>query len=133
MKNHVILIGYIGNDPETRTTQSGSSIVTLSLATVRPRRDSDGKIARDEHDRRIEDTEWHRVTCFNGLGKAVSENIGKGAMVMVTGHIHYSRWTDKDGTARHGCEIVAESVDFLTRGKREALAPAETREMALPL
>jgi single-strand DNA-binding protein len=43
--------------------------------------------------------------------------------VLVRGRIHYSKWTDKDGNDRYGCEIIAETVDFLTRAK-QANAPA---------
>ena len=45
-------------------------------------------------------------------------------MVMVTGRIHYTRWTDNAGQARYGCEIIAEQVDFLAKAKEAA--PTET-------
>jgi hypothetical protein len=63
------------------------------------------------------ETEWHRITCFIGIGKCVAEHVTKGAIIMVTGRIHYSRWTDSEGQTRYGCEIVAEQVDFLARAK----------------
>ena len=42
----------------------------------------------------------------------------KGMMVSVRGRIHYSKWTDKDQVERYGCEIIAEDVQFLSRGKQ---------------
>ena len=45
-------------------------------------------------------------------------------MIMVTGRIHYSRWTDADGQIRYGCEIIAEQVDFLARAKEGGAAKA---------
>src|SRR3546814_3545337 len=66
MHNLVILAGNVGGTPETRTTQGGTRITHFSLATSRPKRDSNGKILRDDNNRRLEDTEWHRITCFNG-------------------------------------------------------------------
>ena len=63
------------------------------------------------------DTEWHRITCFNGFGKSVAENCEKGMKVLVQGHIHYTKWTDAAGVDRYGCEIIAEKVDFLSRPK----------------
>jgi single-strand DNA-binding protein len=63
------------------------------------------------------DTEWHRITCFNGLGKTVAEHCEKGMKVLVHGRIHYTKWTDATGTDRYGCEIIAEKVDFLSRPK----------------
>jgi single-strand DNA-binding protein len=38
-------------------------------------------------------------------------------MVMVTGRIHYTKWTDQNGRERYGCEIIAEQVDFLAKAK----------------
>ena len=114
MKNTVTLVGFVGNAPEIRNLPSGAMVTNLSLATSRSWKDSKGK--------RQTETEWHRVTCFNGLGKSVAGHVAKGAMIMVSGRIHYSRWTDSDGQARYGCEIVAEQVDFLARAKAKAEA-----------
>ncbi|MDF8334333.1 single-stranded DNA-binding protein [Novosphingobium cyanobacteriorum] len=109
MKNTVTLVGFVGNNPEVRTAPSGAAITNLSLATTRSFKDSEGN--------RQTETEWHRITCFNGVGKCVAEHVTKGAMVMVTGRIHYSRWTDSEGQIRYGCEIIAEQVDFLAKAK----------------
>lgn len=38
-------------------------------------------------------------------------------LVSVRGRIHYSKWTDREGVERYGCEIIAEDVQFLSRGK----------------
>ena len=72
---------------------------------------------RDENGYRVMDTEWHRITCFNGLGKTVAEHCEKGMKVLVHGRIHYSKWIDSMGNDRYGCEIIAEKVDFLSRPK----------------
>ncbi|APL95520.1 single-stranded DNA-binding protein [Sphingomonadales bacterium 56] len=117
MQNLVILAGNVGTAPETRSTQGTTKITSFSLATSRPKRDSEGKVLKDGEGRRQEDTEWHRIICFNGLGKVVADNVEKGQKVMVTGRIHYTRWTDKDGIERYGAEIIAEDVKFLTYGK----------------
>ena len=119
MKNLVILAGNVGNAPETRTTQSGTQITNLSLATSRPKRDSEGKYMKDENGHRIEDTEWHRITCFNGIGKTVAQYVEKGQKLMVAGRIHYTRWTDDQNVERYGCEIIADEVTFLSRGKSQ--------------
>ena len=62
--------------------------------------------------------EWHRITCFNGLGKTVQQYCEKGVKVMVRGRIHYTKWADQTGVDRYGCEIIAETVDFLSRAKQ---------------
>ena len=114
MQNIVILAGNIGHAPETRATEGGTSVTRFSLATSRPRL-IDGQVLRDEAGARIEDTEWHRIICFNGLGRVVQDRCGKGSKVLVRGRIHYTRWTDAAGVERFGCEIIAENVDFLNR------------------
>ncbi len=119
MKNSVILVGYVGNTPEVRTTQSGTKITSLSLATNRSFKDGEGN--------RQTETEWHRITCFNGIGKSVAEHVAKGALIMVTGRLHYTRWTDQAGTERYGCEIIAEQVDFLSKAKESTEDRDDTR------
>jgi single-strand DNA-binding protein len=109
MKNTVTLVGFVGNTPEVRETKGNASVTTVSLATSRSFKDGEGN--------RQSETEWHRITCFNGIGKSVAEHVAKGAMIMVTGRIHYSKWTDDSGTDRYGCEIIAEQVDFLAKAK----------------
>ena len=111
MQNIVILAGNIGQTPEVRTTQSGTKITNFSLATSRPRL-SEGRVMRDENGYRVMDTEWHRITCFNGLGKTVAEHCEKGMKVLVHGRIHYTKWIDSMGNDRYGCEIIAEKVDL---------------------
>jgi single-strand DNA-binding protein len=124
MKNTVILAGHVGSNPETRMTQNGAAITTLSIATTRSFKDSEGK--------RQSETEWHRITCFNGTGKQVAEHVTTGALVMVTGRLHYTRWTDKNGQIRYGCEIIAEQVEFLAKAKDKAAdQPAGTAELPL--
>ena len=117
MQNLVILAGNVGATPEVRTTQGGTKITNFSLATSRPKRDSDGKTMKDGEGRRVEDTEWHRITCFNGVGKTVAQYVEKGQKVMVRGRIHYTRWTDDQNIERYGVEIIADEVTFLSYGK----------------
>ena len=117
MQNLVILAGNVGATPEVRTTQGGTKITNFSLATSRPKRDQDGKTMKDGEGRRVEDTEWHRITCFNGVGKTVAQYVEKGQKVMVRGRIHYTRWTDDQNIERYGVEIIADEVTFLAYGK----------------
>ena len=117
MQNIVILAGNIGQTPETRTTNGGASITHFTLATSRPRY-SEGKVIRDENGYRVQDTEWHRITAFSGLGKTIQQHCEKGMKVLVRGRIHYTKWTDQQGVDRYGCEIIAETVDFLSRAKQ---------------
>src|SRR3546814_10249100 len=55
MQNLVILAGNVGASPESRTTTGGTKITNFSLATSRPKRDSNGKILKDDNNRRSEE------------------------------------------------------------------------------
>jgi single-strand DNA-binding protein len=116
MTNLVILVGRIARDPETRTTQGGTTITSVSVVTDRPAR-KEGKTYKDENGYTAKDSEFHRITCFNGLGENVAKYCTKGQMVSVEGRIHYTQWEDESGTKRYGCEIIADKVDFLTKGR----------------
>jgi single-strand DNA-binding protein len=134
MTNIVLLVGNLGGDPELRSTGGGTDVASFSLGTSRVKRDSEGKTYKDESGFTAKDTEWHRVTCFNGLGRVVAEHAGKGKLVSVRGRIHNSKWTDKDGIDRYGYEIIADDVQFLGR-LRQASEPPEpsSDEEDLPL
>ena len=116
--NIVLLVGNLGGDPETRTGSNDTTITTFSVGTSRPSRNSDGKTYKDANGYTVKDTEWHRITCFNGLGKTVAQYAKKGMLVSVQGRIHYSQF-EKDGVTRYATEIIAEDVQFLTRAKAE--------------
>ena len=118
MTNIVLLVGNLGADPELRSTNGGTDIATFNLGTSRPKRDSEGKTFKDESGFTAKETEWHRVTCFNGLGKVVAQYATKGMLVSVRGRIHYSKWTDREGVDRYGCEIIADDVQFLSRPRQ---------------
>ena len=97
MTNIVILVGNLGADPQSRTTNGGTDVTTFSLGTSRPKRDSEGKTYKDASGFTAKDTEWHWVTCFNGLGRTIAQHAVKGMLVSVRGRIHNTRWTDNEG------------------------------------
>ena len=106
--NNVNITGRVAKDPETR-----SSVTTLIVATDRVKL-KDGKTYVDEATGyTAKETEFHKVTCFNGLATAVANNRNKGDLVAVEGRLHYTRWQDAEGNDRYGCEIIAENVEFL--------------------
>lgn len=117
MTNTVLIVGNLGADPELRSSNGGTDVASLSVGTSRVRRDSDGKTYKDDKGFTAKDTEWHRVTCFNGLGRTVAQYASKGSLVSVRGRLHYTRWTDKENVERFGCEIIAEDVEFLGQPK----------------
>jgi single-strand DNA-binding protein len=102
--NKVILLGNLGNDPETKYTQSGMAITTLSLATTSVRKDKDGN--------QQEKTEWHRVKAFGKLGEICGEYLKKGRQVYIEGRIEYGSY-EKDGIKHYTTDIVADDMQML--------------------
>lgn len=98
--NKVILVGNLGKDPEVRSTQDGSKIVNLTLATSETWNDR----ASGE---RKEKTEWHKIVIFNDRTAEVAEKyLKKGAKIYIEGALQTRKWTDKDGQDRYSTEIV---------------------------
>jgi len=106
--NKVILVGNLGNDPETKYTQGGMAITTLSLATTSVRKDKDGQT--------IEKTEWHRVKCFGKLGEIAEKYLQKGRQVYIEGSIRYDKFTGNDGVEKYFTDIVADEMQMLGGG-----------------
>jgi single-strand DNA-binding protein len=98
--NKAILIGNLGRDPEIRSTQSGSRVATLALATSESWRD---KTSGERQER----TEWHRIVIFNERLVEITEKyLRKGAKIYVEGALQTRKWTDREGQERHTTEIV---------------------------
>ena len=116
MTNIAIITGRLARDPVARTTQGGTNVTGITVVTDGPLADKDGQTYKDENGYTAKESEFHRVTCFNGLAKTVGHYCSKGQLVSVQVRIHYTQWEDKDGVTRYGTEILADKVDFLSRG-----------------
>ncbi|MGA1769366.1 MAG: single-stranded DNA-binding protein [Steroidobacteraceae bacterium] len=104
--NKVILVGHLGQDPQTRAMPSGKSVVNLRLATTdqwRDRQTGENK----------ENTEWHTVVMFDRLAEIAAEYLRKGSQVYVEGKLRTRKWQDKDGHDRYSTEIVANEMQML--------------------
>ncbi len=98
--NKVTLLGNLGRDPEVRSSQDGSKIVSFSVATTESWRD---KSTGDRKDR----TEWHRVVVFNpNLAEICEKYLKKGSKVYVEGQLQTRKWQDKDGIERYTTEVI---------------------------
>lgn len=103
--NKVILVGNLGNDPETKYTQGGMAITRISLATTSVRKDRDGN--------QQERTEWHRVVFFGKLAEIAGEYLRKGSQVYVEGSLRYDKYTGQDGVEKYSTDIVADEMQML--------------------
>ncbi len=105
--NKVILVGNLGNDPETRHMPNGGSVTNISIATSESWKD---KSSGEQKER----TEWHRVVFFNRLAEIAAEYLRKGSQVYVEGQIRTQKYQDKaTGADRYSTEIVAREMQML--------------------
>ena len=95
--NKVILVGNLGQNPETRYTQAGGAVVNMRIATTERFTDKSGQ--------KQERTEWHRVEVFGKTAQVVRDYCSKGKQVYLEGSIRYDEWTDKDGNKRNTTKI----------------------------
>ncbi|MGA8203559.1 MAG: single-stranded DNA-binding protein [Woeseiaceae bacterium] len=104
--NKVILIGNLGQDPETRYMPSGSAVTNFTVATNESWKD---KQTGEQKDR----TEWHRVAMFNRLAEIAAEYLRKGSQVYIEGKLRTRKWQDRDGNDRWTTEIIADEMQML--------------------
>lgn len=104
--NKVILVGNLGNDPEVRTTQTGSTVTNVSIATSESWKDKNTGQMQER-------TEWHKVVFFNRLGEIAGEYLRKGSKIYVEGSLRTRKWQDQNGQDRWTTEIVGNEMQML--------------------
>ena len=118
--NKVFLIGNLTRDPEMRTTQSGVSLCSFTIAVNR-RRGNNAEAGQPEAD-------FFRITAWRQLGDICGRYLAKGRKVAITGTVSASAYVGQDGQARASLEVQADDVEFLTpkgeAGDAGAYAPA---------
>ena len=112
--NRVIIVGHLGQDPETRFFPDGGAVTNISVATSETWKDRNGQ--------QQERTEWHRVVLRDRgnykMGQYAGEWLKKGSMVCVEGKVSTRKWQDQSGQDRYTTEILAEN--FQPLDKRES-------------
>ena len=121
--NKVILVGNVGQDPETKSTANGSAVANLSLATSESWKDK-------QTGQQQERTEWHRVTFFNRLAEIVGEYVKKGSKIYIEGSLRTRKWQDQSGQDRYTTEIVASELQMLD--SREGAQGASPQQSPRP-
>ncbi len=104
--NKVILVGNLGNDPETRYMPSGDAVTNISVATSESWKDK-------QTGEQKEKTEWHKVVMFRRLAEIAAEYLRKGSQVYIEGKLRTNKWQDRDGNDRYTTEIIADEMQML--------------------
>jgi single-strand DNA-binding protein len=128
--NKVILIGNLGQDPESRTTPGGTAVTNIRIATSESWRDKQTGEMKEQ-------TEWHTVVLWNRLGEIAAQYLRKGSQVYIEGRLRTRKWQDKaTGSDRYSTEIVASEMQMVGGrgggGGGGGGAPQETRDSRDP-
>ncbi len=104
--NKVILIGNLTRDPELRTTSTGDSVCTFTVAVNR-RRSSNAEAGQPEAD-------FFRVSVWRQQGENCAKYLSKGRKVYVSGPVTCRTYVGSDGQTRASLEVTANEVEFLS-------------------
>lgn len=97
--NKVLLIGYLGQDPDIRYMPNGNAVVNITIAT--------SDIWKDKNTgEKKEKTEWHRVVLFGKLAEISGQYLKKGSQVYIEGSLQTRKWKDQNGLDRYTTEII---------------------------
>lgn len=121
MVNKVILIGYVGAEPEVRALETGNKMAKVRVATTE-------RIYNAATSEKREHTEWHTVVLWRGQADFAERYIRKGAQIYVEGKIRSREWMEEaTGNKRYAVEILSEEVRLLGGGRRNEGALGDDR------
>ena len=103
--NRVSIIGRLTRDPEVRSTPSGKSVASFSVATGRTWTDAAGQKQKE--------TEFHNLVLWGKLAEIAGQYLRKGAKVFMEGRLKTREWTGQDGVKRYRTEIIVDNMIML--------------------
>ena len=101
--NRVILLGYVGSDPEIRYIEKDKAMAFLSLATNETNKNG------------MESTEWHRLVFYGETAKIVERYVKKGTLLYVEGKLSTREYQDRLKITRKRTEIIVSFFEILGR------------------
>lgn len=104
--NKIMIVGYLGRDPEIRYSSQGTAICDFSVATTERRKDKAGEMQ--------EVTTWFRVSLFGRQAEVAHQYLSKGKQVYVEGSLSQREWTDQNGATRTSLEVRGSDLQFLS-------------------
>ena len=120
--NKVILVGRLTRDPEIRTTPTGQSVATISMAT--------NSFWTDKSGQKQDKTEFHNVVLWGRQAEIASQYLTKGQECYIEGRLQTRAYTAKDGAERRTTEVIAESMQLGSRAQGGASASGASRPAA---
>lgn len=105
IKNHVQLIGNVGQEPTITKLESGKKVARFSVATNENYKDAKGE--------KQTDTNWHTVVAWGKTAEIVENYVVKGKEVGIVGKLKTRTYTTDDGNQRYVTEVVADEILLL--------------------
>jgi len=121
--NKVILLGNLGQNPESRTTQNGNTVVSVRIATNEPVKDKASGGWKTV-------TSWHRVVAWGPYATTLLQHTAKGDTIYIEGRLQTRKWQDKGGSDRWTTEVVVQSLVLLGRPTADGKAGDSEEEPA---
>lgn len=117
--NKIIIIGYLGRDPELRYTPDGTPVCNFTIATTERKKDKSGEFQ--------DVTTWFRVNLWRRQAEVASQYLSKGKQVYIEGRLSQSEYQDRDGNTRTSLEVNGTDIQFISPRGEEMTGPREER------
>lgn len=108
--NHVAVTGNLTREPEIRSTQSGTAVLSFGIAVNDRRKVADGQWADEPY--------FFECVTFGNRAKALGDILTKGMKVAISGKLHYSSW-EKDGQKHSKVDIIANEIELMQNRRPE--------------
>lgn len=105
LKNHVQLIGNVGQEPTITHLESGKKVARFSIATNEHYKNNKGE--------KVQSTDWHTVVAWGKTAQIIENYVGKGKEIALTGKLRTRSYTTDDGNQRYITEVEANEILLL--------------------
>jgi len=105
LRNKVMLIGHVGNEPEIKIFEGGKKKANFTLATNESYKNDKGEL--------VELTQWHRCCAWGDAAEMIEKQVAKGREIAVDGKLTHRSYDDKNGEKRYITEVLTNEVLLL--------------------
>lgn len=116
--NKIMIIGNLTGEPELRSTPSGITVCSFTIAVNRRHEDKTGE----------RPTDFFRISAWRQLGESCGRFLAKGRKVAVVGELQARQYDAKDGSARMSLDVQADEVEFLSPRTNSEAASGQADE-----
>lgn len=122
--NRATILGRLTRDPEIKTTATGKTVASMSVATNR--------IWTDQSGAKKELVEYHNCVMWGKLAEIAGQYLSKGRRVYFEGRIQTRDWVGQDGVKRYRTEIIVDNMIMLDgpRGSGTGASPSSELKLA---